>query len=347
MRKIVVLFFSIFSFIFSEELILGFYSFSKKDYMDKVSGSFLNLLMPYGLEGKEEKDIEEYLNYALSKDVKIIFSVKDCYKTSKWYPKVNWANTDKPEEYVAKIAERFGKHPAVFGWYIADEPTWSVGIGNKNQIKLNCDSIRKFSDKPIIVCEVPGMKLYDDLSKWCDILAPDIYPVPGGKILKVYEDINELKKKYKNSKIWAVLQVHGAYQYNKEYDEITGRPPTYEEIKAMSYLALIGGAEGILYYSIFDLLKQNDGEKKLEFLKELAEELKKSYKIIASKDSKIKIEEVKKERVIYIVKNYQNENYIICVNIAGIPNEFKFKVKDGLKEIKFNPYEVKIENIKY
>lgn len=344
MRKVFLLFlfFSILNF--AEDLPIGFYAFAKREFVDKVSGTRLNILMPYGLEGKEDKDIKDFLDYCDSKNVKIIFSVKDCYKASKWYPKVKWANTEIPEEYVSKIAESFSSHPAIYGWYIADEPTWSVGLGNKYQIKLNCDSIRKFSNKPIIVCEVPGMQLYDDLSKWCDILAPDIYPVPREKVEKVFTVINDLKKNYKN-KIWGVLQVHGAYQYSKECDEITGRPPTYEEIKLMSYLALMGGADGILYYSIFDLLKQPDGEEKFKFLKDLAEELNKNYKIISSNDSKLKIEVEKKEKVLYLLKNYNGKDYIICANVSGLPNNFVFKCRGVLKKIELKPYEVKIEII--
>jgi len=331
-------------FCFSEELFLGFYSFGKKEFIDKVSGTYLNNLMPYGSDGWEKEVIKDFLDYAESKGVNIIFSVKDCYKQSKWYPKVKWTSTEKPEDIVGAIAENFSTHKAICAWYISDEPMWHIGIGNKEQIRKNCEAIKKYSDRPIIVCDVPSSTLWDDLSKWCDILAPDIYPVPKGKVKNVYEEISKLKKRYKNN-VYGVLQVHGAYQYSKEYDEITGRAPTYEEIRVMSYLALLAGADGILYYSIFDLLKQPDGDKKLEFLKDLAVELRENYRIIKGDISKLKIEIKKADDIIYILRRYKGDDYIIFVNLLGMPNIFNFNVEGEKNEYKLSPYEVKIVNL--
>jgi|YelNatPaOPRAMG01_1025707.scaffolds.fasta_scaffold33342_2 hypothetical protein len=343
--KLCLLFLLLPFFCFSEELFLGFYSFVKKEYIDKVSGTYLNNLMPYGTDGNEREVIKDFLDYAELKGVNIIFSVKDCYKQSKWYPKVKWTSTEKPEDIVNAIAENFSGHKAICGWYISDEPMWHVGLGNKEQIKKNCEIIRKYSDKPIIVCDVPYSTMWDDLSKWCDILAPDIYPVPGGKVIKVYQEIKKIKEKYKN-KVYGVLQVHGAYQYSKEYDEITGRAPTYEEIKVMSYLSLLAGADGILYYSIFDLLKQPDGDKKFEFLKDLAVELRENYKIIKGDISKLKIEVKKADDILYILRRYKGDDYIIFVNLSGMPNTFSFNFEGRENEYKLTPYEVKIVNLK-
>ncbi len=283
MVLIVTIFFNIFVLIcfihnaFSDELMLGFYSFPDKKYIDKISGSSFKYLVPYGTDGMDEHKLKEFLDYAQQKDIKIIFSLKDCYKSSKWYPLIRWCPVEDENELVKCILARYGNHPAIFGFYLADDATDTIGNRNLAIIKRNSLSIKKITKKPVFVNDypLPRGKLWQEFYQYTDYFIVGVYPIPEDKPEKIFDVVKDLYTKF-NKPIIALIQAHGKYQYPfYKRDEITGRPPTYEELRTMSYLALEAGAEGLIYYSLFDILTLPDSEERLKYIIRLADELKK------------------------------------------------------------------------
>ena len=71
------------------------------------------------------------------------------------------------------------------------------------------------------------------------------------------------RKDARESPLWLVPQAFGWYQYNSkdtnrghkptEEELRTGRAPTREEERCMTYLGLIQGAKGLIYYCYYDL----------------------------------------------------------------------------------------------
>lgn len=334
--------------VIAEELILGFYAFPDKKYIDLIADSNIKYLIPYGTDGNKEEVLRNFLDYASSRNVKIIFSLKDCYKQSKWYPKISWCPAETEETLVSCIVNKFKDEPALYGWYVADEPTDTVGFRNREKIHTNIKAIRNISTKPVFIEDypLPRGKLWDELSGWVDIFITGVYPVPEKPLSEVYEAIKGLTKRHKNPVV-AVIQAHGKYQYPfYKRDENTGRPPTLEELRVMSYLALMAGAKGIVYYSIFDVVKLPDFKERLEFLKGLAKELETNYQIISSKeDFSVNQRDIREGNVFCISRKFKRNDYLICVNSAGFSAQLEILTKGIKEEIQFYPYEIKIINL--
>ncbi len=347
---------SVFLFLFintacAGRLILGFYGFTVKSDIDMIADSPFQYLMPYGTEGKEEAFIDDFLNYASKKNIKIIFSLKDIYIESRWYPKIKWCPTEDKPDLIKCIVKRFGDHESVHGWYLADEPTLHLGIKKSSKLARNAKAIRRFSSKPIFADDfpIPRGKLWKTLSETSDVFMTHIYPIPEKSLHDVHTAIQELSASY-NKPVIAVLQVHGKYQYPfYKRDKNTGRPPTYEEIRVMSYLALIAGAEGIIYYSFSDIKKLPDFDQRWRFLKKLGDELESNYQLINSRETVAKDYRFDKDINIYtLIRHYKDKDYFIGVNptnskklitIFSLHNNF-------IKKLELQSFDVKIITLK-
>jgi len=333
----------------AQEPLLGFYCAPDKTHIDAVVNSPFKYLIPYGTDGKEEVFLTDYLQYAAKNHLNIIFSVKDAYRSSKWYPKIKWCGTDDPTLLVECISKRFGKHAGLYGWYLADEPTSYAGTDDERRLRRNADAIRLHSAAPIFVedFDLTRAKLWSYLSEFTDVLMTGIYPVPERKVIDVYEVISGLVERYRKPLV-AVIQAHGKYQYPAyKRDLVTGRAPTLGEMKVMSYLALLAGAKGIVYYSLFDLKKLPDFEQRFEFLKNLGRELERDFPIISSSDvpkTLIKAQEL--PGVFQTSRRHKGRDYIVVVNTKAESIRGYSPYIDGKKQsVNLGPYDVKVINL--
>lgn len=266
---------------FADDLIVGFYAFPNKHFIDLIAGSKLNYIIVYGIDGTSEKNIKEFLDYADEKGVKIIFSLKDCYKTSKWYPKIDWCPTNSEKELVKCIVSKVDKYPSVVGYYLTDDATDTIGKKNLEIFKTHIKNIKLTSSKPVFVNDYPPprgklLEVFDDTA---DYLIVGIYPIPDEPAEKVYSVIKTVVDNYKKP-IIALIQAHGKYQYPfYRRDQTTGRPPTLAELEKMTNLVIKAGAQGVVYYSLFDIEKLPDGKERLIFLKKMIEKVTKNRSV--------------------------------------------------------------------
>lgn len=331
---------------YADDLLLGFYTFPAKQDIDMLAGSTFKYLMPYGTDGKGEAFLEDYLNHAKMKGVRIIFSLKDAYKESRWYPKTHWCSTDRESELVSCIVGRFKDYESVCGWYLSDEPTDTVGLRNKEKIKANAEAIKRLSSKPIFVEDypIPKGKMWDYLDSFSNVLMTTSYPVPEKNLSDAYEVIKELISN-SNKNVIAVLQIFGKYQYpHYKRDKITGRAPSHEEIRVMSYLSLIAGAKGIMYFSLPDIKKLPDFKERWDFLIKLGGELKENYQLIASREKPSNGYNVKtQDGIFYLIRHFKERDYLIAVNATEKNRHPEISKKGGfIKKITLNPLEVKV-----
>ena len=264
----------------NKDFMVGFYSFPNKHYIDLVSNSKIDFLIPYGTDGMKDKELKEFLNYAEKKNVKIIFSLKDCYKTSKWYPNNNSCASDNEELLVKCLVAKYDAYKSLIGYYLSDDGTDTIGSKNLILYKNHVRNIKALSTKKIFVNDYPPNKgkLLEVFSQTSDYLIVGLYPIPEKQPEEVYKVIKETVDTYKKP-IIALIQAHGKYQYPfYKRNEITGRPPSLIEIEQMVNLSIKAGASGIIFYSLFDVEKLPDGKERLEFIKKLIEDLKKGDK---------------------------------------------------------------------
>ena len=134
----------------------------------------------------------------------------------------------------------FKDHPALLAWYLSDEPT-----GNG----VSADSLQKMYDfvheldphHPVtIVFDAP--RRAREYAGAMDIVMADPYPIPNSGVDGVGSVTESLQKVFEYEKpVWIVPQAFGGGEW-------WGREPSPQEIRAMTYLAIVRGATGIQYF---------------------------------------------------------------------------------------------------
>lgn len=104
---------------------------------------------------------------------------------------------------------------------------------------------------PVVLLLRPNSTL-PDYAAACDIALVQCDPVPRWPLTAVAEAVEQAIAAVKGRKpVWAAIQSVGlAWQEGSRRDaHTTGRPPTAAEHRAMTFLALIAGADGLVDYS--------------------------------------------------------------------------------------------------
>ncbi|MBG0861264.1 MAG: hypothetical protein IQL11_17335, partial [Bacteroidales bacterium] len=135
----------------------------------------------------------------------------------------------------------FRDHPALLAWYIADEPTgYGIEPGVLEEIY---STVRKYDPwHPVsIVFMAPFLSSKKYLNA-LDIVMADPYPVPNSPVTLVGNVAGQLCSEFKGKRpVWIVPQVFGGGEW-------WGREPSFQEVRAMTYQAIIKGASGIQYF---------------------------------------------------------------------------------------------------
>jgi len=140
-----------------------------------------------------------------------------------------------------KIA-RYKDHPAVLNWKISDEPDLRPDV-----VEEVPDAYHAFkkadSNTPIEVT----LATDDALAAWAnfmDIIQINRYPLPGTALTRV-SDYTRIA--VQNKLPWQNV----SYVVQSGWGDLT-RQPTVPQARSMVYLALIEGAKGIWWYSMYD-----------------------------------------------------------------------------------------------
>lgn len=151
---------------------------------------------------------------------------------------------DLPEKKLNELLEKevlaFKDHPALLSWYIADEPILNGTKVEYLESKYNL--IKKLDPYHPISMVFMKPKNSPKYTKSFDIMMSDPYPIPDLKITTVGIRSRYLKQKFPNHKsTWIVPQAFGGGEWWQ-------REPTKQELRNMTYQAVINGATGIKYF---------------------------------------------------------------------------------------------------
>lgn len=149
-------------------------------------------------------------------------------------------------------------HPAVFAWYLLDEPDLNKIPQEKIQ---NLYTQLKSTKTPYpAFLTVWSSKRYKDFIAFTDIFGADPYPIRSktddtkNNLRQVQMAMLKAKEADPNKPIIAALQ---AFSWEPEFP----RMPTSQEERCMAYLALVYGSQGIIYFQYWDLFIAEKGEK--------------------------------------------------------------------------------------
>jgi len=148
---------------------------------------------------------------------------------------------DQKKELLANEIMTFRDHPALLAWYIADEPN---GHGVSPEALETTYKIIKENDPwhPVTIVFMAPHASAKQYSNALDIVMADSYPVPDLPVTTFGNVADQLSREFRGRKpIWMVPQAFGG-------GEIWKREPTLQEIRSMTYQAIIKGARGIQYF---------------------------------------------------------------------------------------------------
>ena len=217
---------------------------------------------PGWLRGVSTRDawVKSYLDYADAHGMKVIFSCAELLKEVKNQPTVySWND-------LTKFINTFKDHPALKGWYLADEPTDNSLL---EACKIGHDIIKKTcgSTKPIYLAfEYQALALNTAITykDTYDIMMFDHYAVvtkepefnrlekhsghnwPGWKeyCTTAMAQASSLGKPFVN-----ILQAQGRNRAESNY-----RLPTYNEERFMTFWSVLKGSAGVSFWAMDQLI---------------------------------------------------------------------------------------------
>jgi len=230
---------------------LGFYcSTLGEDDLKTLSRAGFNCVMPYAFSGMDPEKAGELLDLARRHGIKVIYSIKDLYPGMRYTP--GWLKTaEEADDRVRRIVQRFRSHPAVLAWYLNDElpPPWRERLEARYRLVRSLDP-----DHPTwaVLYQVDQLAEYRHT---CDVLGTDPYPVARKPVATAGEWARKTREaSLGTDAFWQVPQAFAWCTASKGRDpKGEGRPPTYDELRCMTYQGLAEGATGLIYYAFYEL----------------------------------------------------------------------------------------------
>jgi hypothetical protein len=225
-----------------------------------------------------------------------------------------------------------GSHPALAGWYTADERPSDQAERVFHQYKI----LREYD--PDGVTFIAQNKLRE-LSWWrdaADVIDAHRYPIyniPEGRLSPlewVLGSTDAAQDAVERSRpVWSVIQYfpHGR----------KGHWPTYDELRTMSYMAIIAGAKGLFYWSYgakgLAWVKDDEAREALwQRLVKVTKEIKTLEPALLSRDApEILTNRTVVEGIRFLAKKVDNTRYIFAVNSSPEERQATFVLHDRAK----------------
>jgi len=158
-------------------------------------------------------------------------------------PLYNAMQVAKNMDVNLEAIRRFGDHPAILSWKIIDEPDLQTAVAH--EVPQAYRTLKQATSKHPIELTLDREVSLAFWSHYCDIVQIDRYPVPGRPLTLVSDFTREA---YLNKQPWQNLQ----FVLQSGWTPDLKTQPTPAQARSMAYLALIEGAKGIWWYSMYD-----------------------------------------------------------------------------------------------
>ncbi len=225
-----------------------------EQHLDRVAASPFNTIMCYGINVGGIPKVRDYLDALGARKLKIIYSVKDVFAGTAGYyePALGFRGEDA---IVRGIVGAFRDHPAVLAWYLNDE----LPLTMRDRLDARQRLVRQLDPQhPTWAVLYQVDEFYGYLNS-ADVLGSDPYPVPDRPVTMAADWTRKCAAVSDSQRpLWMVPQAMDWACYKKDYPE-KFRAPTLDEELVMTYLCLINGAHGLIYYSYFDLMRDRLG----------------------------------------------------------------------------------------
>ncbi len=243
--------------------------------IEVYSQSKFNCLMPYGSPSRPQMDL------AQRHGLKVIYSVKDWYFGTAYCPKFIRSESEE-EPQIRKRVREFRDHPALLAWYLNDE------LSQRYLPQLEAHQRWVAQEDPnhptwAVLYQYREVGAY--LNTF-DVIGTDPYPIGRRPASMAAQWTAETLRQVEGVRpLWQVPQLHNWANYAKNADEKKrGRTPTYDEVRSMAWQCICEGAQGLVFYSWFDLKRNPDVPFKVQWegLKRIAAEIDRMAPIVLS-----------------------------------------------------------------
>ena len=231
---------------------LGMYWSNVNDQkkLDVYAQGPFNCLMPYGAPDQDG------LDRCHAKGLKVIYSVKDVFSGTRWAPKGIETEADE----VAFVEDRVAKyknHPAVLAWYLNDE----LPLSMLPRLVARRDLVERLDPgHPGWVVLYQYNQIADYMPSF-DVVGTDPYPIPRPASMAATWTRATRQGTMGLKPLWQVPQAFNWAAYRKTPEEkAKSRAPTPAELRSMAWQCIACGANGLVFYSYFDLYKEPNGE---------------------------------------------------------------------------------------
>lgn len=212
---------------------------SSDDNLKRIAKAGFNSVMSYYYG--DRNDIDDFFVATRKHNLNVVFNLKDIHDGLHTYRRV-----DEPAiNRAMNIVSTFKNENNLLAWYINDE----MGLGKYSSLEALYLGVRTEDyNHPVYQVEYE-VDNFNYLKEFSDIIGTDPYPVDKKNVnsLGLVSDLTrktvEIAGKEKG--IWQVIQlVDLTFAGRKE-----ARAPTFQEMRNMTYQALIGGATGLSFYN--------------------------------------------------------------------------------------------------
>ena len=162
------------------------------------------------------------------------------------------AGKDFSEARAREVVRKYDRHPALWAWYLVDEPDLHR-VPPEEVRKAHVYLKRLAVKKPTVVVLYQGGEAlhYGNIA---DITMIDRYPIPWLPLANFPQHVRMARLSLgKEKPLIAVIQAFDWSYYPKLLTGETNlRPPTFDELRCMTYSALARRATGLFYYCYDD-----------------------------------------------------------------------------------------------
>jgi hypothetical protein len=255
---------------------LGMYwSRVKEPELETYAKGPFNCLMPYGSPNTNQMDACQ------ARGLKVIYSIKDFYSGTRWAPSGMKTEADETAEIKRRMALH-RTHPALIAWYINDELSLELAdrLAARQSLMEELDP-----DHPTWAVLYQYNQVRSYLATF-DVIGTDPYPIPGKPAGTALEWTRVTRdQSYNTRALWQVPQVFDWGAYRKGAEREKTRPPTLDEMRSMAWQCVAAGANGLVFYSFFDLYKmveRDPFDKRWSEVCKMAGEIKRYIPVILS-----------------------------------------------------------------
>lgn len=232
-------------------------------------------------------------------------------------------------------------HPALLGWYVVDEPE-GIGETSPQTVETMYQTVKQTDTQhpaSLVVMSPAAARRYGESS---DIVWVDPYPVPEQPVTYVSETVAGAVKAVPNHPVWAVLQAFDWNVWNKGH-LVGPHRPTPAEARCMTYLALVHGAKGIIYWAhTASKYYIEDYPEHWAAMKGLAGELRDLSPVLLTESAATKPSiEPRNAPVDLMVKQHEGQTYVFAVNHEPKTCEVHFNLPGVVSD---KPVAVMFEN---